>query len=318
MNQEQMRQHVSRLNHADDIATNIEYLDLYIQCIYDIVVKHHSDEVYSYPKSDAKMILQMMFSKLIHLKKILEGVEFVNREGRTLLKSIIDPTVVTSLVRNIYEQVCLFNIIYDTPDSEEKMKIVYYLWVSAGLKYRQRFETVVTNDENRKKVEMEKEQIEKLKNAIEETQIYKDLDEINKNKIQAKLKEKDYKIKIENGNVRFLSWQDISQEFITKSNMFDKMYTYFSLYAHPSQVSVFQFGEMFRVGDEAFKGLTVFNIRLCLALMSIFLGDYIRAFPEVKVTFENRPEIDQIMLNFYNRMLRGDEKSISDLWQKLG
>jgi len=318
MNQEQMREEVMRFNQANDIATNAKFLDLYIQCFFDIVTKHHQDEVRSYPKADAKMILQMLFSKLIHLRKILEGVTFVNKEGKQLINPIIDPTIVTSLVRSIYEQVCLFNLIYDSTDTEEKMNIVYYLWVSAGLKYRQRFEGVVTTAKNQKKVEEEKKEIEKLKEAIENTQTYKDLDERNQNKIQTKLREKDYKIKIEGGNVRFLSWQDISKEFITKSNFFDRMYTYFSLYAHPSQVSVFQFGEMFKVGDEAFKGITVFNIRLCLALMSVFIGDYLRLFPEVKTTFEDRPEIDQIMLNFYNRMLRGDEKSISEVWKKLG
>jgi len=311
-----MKEEIIRFTTADDIATNIEFLELYIQCFSDIVEKHQLDEVESGLKADAKMILQMLFSKLIHLRKILEGVTFINKEGKQLINPIIDATIVITLVRSIYEQVCLFNLIYDSTDDEEKRNLVYYLWVSAGLKSKQRFKDDATTPENKEKVEEDKKKIEELKLAIEDMQTYKDLDASNQGKIQKQL-QKDFKVKIEGGNVRILSWQDISKEFMTKSDFFDNMYKYFSLHAHPSQVSVSQFADMFEVGNEGFKGITVFNIKLCVALMSSFIGDYIRLFPEVKTTFENRPEIDQIMLNFYNRVLRGDEKSISEVWKKL-
>lgn len=316
--QEQLRKEFLRLNDANDINTNIEYLDFFIQCYFDIVVNHHDDELYSQAEADAKMLLQMMFTKFIHLRKILEGVRFTDNKGIPLINSIIDPTIVSSLVRNIYETVCLFNLVYATPDSEDKKIILYNLWVIAGLKYRQRFSSIVTTQENQEKADREKKQIERYIQEIKATKLYQELDEKNQNKILNKIKEKDFKIKIEENQVRFLSWQDISTEFITKSHAFEKMYTYLSLSSHPSNVSVFQFADMFKKEGEAYKGISVFNLRYCIKLASIFLADFVIFFPATKSTFENRSEFDQIMLNFFNRMFRGDEKSISEVWKKLG
>jgi len=316
--QEQLRNEVTRFINADDIATNREYMDFFITCFHDLILKHRINEEDSYEKEDAKMILQMMFSKFIHLRKFLEGVTFLSKEGKQIIKPFIDPTILISLVRNIYEMVCLFNIVYDATDSDEKSNIVYSLWRSSGLKYRQRFSEIATTEENKKKVKEEQEEIENIKHQIEATEYYKNLDEKNQKKIQTILKEKDYKVKLEDDEVRFLSWQQISEEFISKSNIFKDMYTYFSLYAHPSHVSVFQFADMFRVEKEDFKGITVFNLRFCFAMGSIFLGDLIRLFPEMKATFEGLSEKEQILLNFYNRMLRDDDKSINEAWKLLG
>lgn len=318
MTQEQLRQEVMRFVEANDIPTNIRYLDYFIQCFYDLVAKHHEDVLYTQAEADAKIVLQMMFSKLIHLRKLFEGVTFINKEGTQLINPIIDPTIISSLVRNVYETVCMFNIVYDVPDTKDKKKILYNLWVIAGLNYRQRFSKIIKNPENTLKAEEEKEKIEILTREIKETQLYKDLDAVNKSKIDTKIKKKDYKIKIKDNKVNYLDWQKISDNFISKSDMFGNMYTYFSLYSHPSNVSVFQFADMFSPKDEAFKRIAIFNLRLCLALSSIFLSDFLRLFPSTMPTFENRSDIEQIILNFFNRMFRGDEKSISQMWEKLG
>jgi hypothetical protein len=318
MKQEELRQEVLRLSDANDIPTNIEYLDYFIQCFFDLVVYHRQDKLKMEGEADAKIILQMMFSKLIHLKKLLGGVHFTNKKGQQLTDTIIDPTVVTSLVRTIYETVCLFNIVYAVPNTADKRKILYYLWVSSGLNYQQEFSPAYASEAKKKKVAEDKKKIASLKKAIEDTEQYKALDKYNQNKIQLELRDKDFKIKIENNTVRCLSWQKISKEFITKSDVFDKIYTYFSLHTHPSNVSVLQFANMFREEEDTFKRITVFNLRFCLALSSIFLSDFIRLFPATLSTFEKRSDIEQIMLNFFNRMLREDNKSISDVSERLG
>jgi hypothetical protein len=106
---------------------HVMYLDYFIQCFFDLVEKHHEDALKTQGEADAKIVLQMMFSKLIHLRKIFEGVSFYNSEEKQLINHIIDPTIVSSLVRSIYETVCTFNIVYDVPDTENKRKILYNL-----------------------------------------------------------------------------------------------------------------------------------------------------------------------------------------------
>lgn len=165
---------------------------------------------------------------------------------------------------------------------------------------------------------MRKSNLQHVKKIIEDTSLYKKLDSKNQQRIQTRLKTKDFKIKIEGKKVRCLDWQQISREFSTKSDLFDQMYRYFSLYAHPSNVSVFQFADFFSKKSEVFKKKTVLNITYGIALSSIFLADYISLFPNVQNTFEARSILHQSLLNFYNYLLRGEERSINDTWKKLG
>ena len=175
----------------------------------------------------------------------------------------------------------------------------------------------MNNAENQKKLTDEESTIEKLAKSIEETNLFKSLDETNQKKIRTKLKQKDFKIRIDGKQVKYLDWQNISNEFATEADLFEKMYNFFSLYAHPSYISVFQYGEMFDSAEKHYQRFTLLNVRFCIALASVFLGDYVRQFPEVKVTIEKRSDLEQIMLNFFNRKLRGDSKSFSEVWRKL-
>lgn len=40
-------------------------------------------------------------------------------------------------------------------------------------------------------------------------------------------------------------------------------------------------------------------------------------FPSVKETFEKLSLRDQVVINFYNKMMRGDEYSINEKWKEL-
>lgn len=318
MNLSEVREEIVRLNFTRDIETATEYLEFFIQCLYDIIMNHKKGATDSDLELNARLILQMIFSKLIHLNKLLEGVGFTNKKGTQLINPILDPTIITTLVRSIYEQVCLFNLIYSSTDSKDKRTLVFQLWQSSGLKYRQRFAKKAKSPENIEKARQEKAQIVKIEEDILSNPVYLALNEKNQNKIQGKLKNMDFKIKIEDMTVRYLNWQEISAEFSKEHGFFDTMYTYFSLYTHPSYVSVFQFRDMFSVEGEEFKEITEFNLRRCLALISLFLKDYITFFPDVINTFQDRDILDQVILDFYNRMLRGEEYAINEAWKEMG
>ena len=98
-------------------------------------------------------------------------------------------------------------------------------------------------------------------------------------------------------------------------DIFDNIYTYFSLYAHPSEVAVFQFESMFSTENEEFIQLTLTNMKYCFSLMSVFVADYINMFPQVKDTFEKLDIYKQIAINAHNKMLRDDAYSINDAWK---
>jgi predicted transcriptional regulator with HTH domain len=314
MDKQELRDYCQSLWAVDSIDKCMKLMNIFHEFFFLVIQKHHEDKVYTQPKADAKMILQMMFTKSMHINKLLGSVGFKSKQGGKL-NPIIDPTVIASLVRNLYETVCLFHLIYMHPDSTEKHSIVYQLWVSSGLKYRQRFNaTLPTSVE---KLEQEAKVVESIKKQIEGQDYFKSLTEQNQKKILNKLKDKDYKICFEGDEVKFLSWQAVSETMNLKNDLFDQIYTYFSLYSHPSNVAMFQFENMFSKEDEAFKSLTTTSMKYCFTLLSIFIADYIKVFPQIQETYNAQEIQDQILMNFHNHMMRDEKFSINDSWKAL-
>ena len=308
---EELREECSRLFACDSIHDSYELIDIYSELLFNIIRNHHDEAVYTQADADAKIVVQMMLTKSLHLRSAVNGITYQSKDGTTLNK-IIDPTIVASLIRNIYETVGMFNLIYRTTKTKDEKTILYFLWVHAGLKYRQRFEPAIISDENRKKMEHEKKEMERIVQIIEETELYKKLDEKNQGKIKTKLKDRDYLIRINDTEVEFLSWQELTSVMGIKDGRLDNMYTYFSLYSHPSNVAVFQFADLFKKEDESFLKMTNFNLKNYFNLMSIFISDYIKLFPSVQKSFDSMDIRDQIVINFFSTFMRGDSYSIND------
>jgi hypothetical protein len=318
MTQTELRVKLMSFINSNTLEERLEYLNLFIDCFLKIILNHHREQVYSYAERDAKMILQMMTTKLTHLRKILVTPEVQPNNVHSSLDKIIDPTVVASMIRNIYETVCLFHLIFINTKTKEERDLIYYLWVTAGLNYRQRFAPIATSPYNQEKQKEEKKDIESYIDGIRKSDLFKQLNEKDQNKILNKVKEKDYKIEFENGKINFLSWANIAGKFGSDPSFFEPLYTFFSLYSHPSQVAVFQFSQMFNKESKEYLNLTIYNIGFCFSLCSIFLADFIHVFPTARKTFEEFEDVEQIILDSYNRTLRGRKFSINKCWKKLG
>jgi hypothetical protein len=314
MNKESLKTECTRLFRVNTITDCIDLLDIYSECLFQIVQNHHDEPVYTYHEADAKIVLQMILTKVLHLKNNIIGVSYISKDGARLNK-IIDPTIVASLTRNIFETVGLFNLIYRYADNPDETYITYLLWVHSGLVYRQRFEGVITSEESRLKFEKEKEELESIKSAIEKTELYSKLDEKNKTKIQNRLREKEYLIRFEGTNVIFMHWHQLIETMRIKAGLLENIYTYFSQYSHPSNVSIFQFQHMFDRGEEAFLDITIFNLKIAFFMFSLFIADYIHFFPQVQKTFDALNIRDQIVIDFYNKSARGGDYQINDSWK---
>jgi len=317
MELEQLRLEYVRLSRCPNIEDSFDLLNIYADYFLQTVRNHQTEPVATVADRDARMVNQMMLTKVLHIRQVVNGVSFTSSDG-TILNEIIDPTIVAALIRNVYETVSMFNLIYRHTKTEEEKLILYNLWAIAGLNYRQKFESVITTPENEQKLKDEKQHIDNLVLEIEKSTLYIGLDQKDKDKIQSKIKEKDYKIRFDNNKVVFLHWQELCTTMGVKFGLFDKIYTYFSLYSHPSNVAVFQFGEMFYNEDKAFLGLTNYNLKNLFVLLSIFIADYIHLFPNVLTTFESQPLINQLVINGQNKLLRDYEYSINDTWKQLG
>lgn len=311
---EKLRAECSRLFACETMADSYELMGVYAELLFQIVKRHHEEPVYTQADADAKMVLQMMLTKTLHLRSIVTGISYQAQDGTTLNK-IIDPTIVACLIRNLYETVAMFNLIYRNTKTPDEKTILYSLWVHSGLQYRQRFETVITTEENKQKADEEKKSIEQLIKIIEATDLYKNLDEKNQGKVKTRLKEKEYLMMFNGNEAVFLHWQELTKVMQVREGLFEKLYTYFSLYSHPSNVSVFQFADMFKLGNEEFPRMVNFNLKHYFTLTSLFIADYIKLFPTVQKTYDSMSVRDQIVINFHNTFLRGQDFSINDSWQ---
>ncbi|MBI3258781.1 MAG: hypothetical protein HYZ54_04805 [Ignavibacteriae bacterium] len=321
MTKENLRIECERLFSCKTINDCNEMLDIYAEFLLKAIINHKDETIYSDADYDAKIIVQMMLTKVLHLKNVVSGISFRTKDGLRL-ERIIDPTIVASFIRNIYETTAMFNLIYiHTKDKDEKT-ILYSLWVHAGLKYRQRFENIITSIENKQKHEEEKIMIEKIIIKINGTQLYNKLNQINKDKIKEKLKKKDYFIEFAGTEVNFLSWKDLVGIMGVKEGLLDHLYTHLSFNSHPSNVSVFQFDSMFKDGEAEFIRLTNTNLQTAffmfsIFMFSIFIADYVKLFPTIMSTYEKIDLRDQIVIDFHNFFLRGNEYSINDSWRKV-
>ena len=294
-----------------------ETLTVFSNFMLNVVRKHHFDKVESFADGEARIVFQMMMTKLLHLQSLLDGVTFSSSDG-VILNNIIDPTVVGTVVRNLYETTGMFNTIFRFQDNKEKKLISYNLWVIAGLSYRQNLLKESTSPIIIAKRTAELANIETLKNEILATDTYRNLDKKNQDLILNRIQRKEYLIKIENNKVEHLNWQSLTKTMGIKGNLFNSVYNHFSLSSHPSNVSVFQFGEMFSNTDRPFIELTMFNIKYSTIFISIFIADYINLFPQIKTTFEEYPIFEQILINQNNRLFREDNYSINESWKAVG
>lgn len=309
MEKAQLRIEALRLLRCETQKDCLDVVEIYLNFLFLIIRDHQMDEVDTLAKAEARIINQMVFTKLAQLRETVKGIDFHYED--THLNRIIDPTIVASNTRNIFETVGLFNLIYVNTKTADEQLILYNLWVHSGLKYRQRFENLAQSNENKEKIDSEKKQIESLIKEIKDTNLYKSLNAKNQGKIDTKIKEKDYKIRFNGTDVEFLSWQDLIKPLGVKTGMLDTIYNYFSLYTHPTNVAVFQFSAMFKNEDKAWIELSTFNLKIAIMLTSVFIADYISFFPKVKESFEKLGIREQIAINWQNTFLRSEEYSIN-------
>jgi hypothetical protein len=312
MNKEKLREEFTRLRVFENELLDI-YLEYFLKSIQDFQIKGDTPR----HLRDAILVNQMLFTKVGHLKQLITGIEFTSKTGAKL-KKIIDPTVVASVVRTIFETVGMFNHIYIQTKSDEERIIIYNLWAIAGLNYRQKFAGSLTMPENIQKAKEELDQINILKDQIEQMNLFKGLSQRDRERIYDKIGRKEYNIRFEKGFVKGVGgFQEFIENSGVRPRLMDNMYTHFSLNSHPSNVAVFQFGDMFQANDPKFFELTNFNVKNAVYLLSIFVADYIRLFPELINTFNNQPLIDQIIINFSNSFMRGEEFDINKAYESL-
>lgn len=317
MTLQELRKAFDRLSHPETLLDAFEVLNFYNEFYLRATNFQREENPKNHIEDEARLLLQMMLSKTLHLKNIIEGVNFTTTNGITL-NNIVDPTIVASIVRNVYETTGMFNLIFRINKLGDERIIAYNLWVISGLKYRQRFANIITQEKNKAKIEKEQKTIDDYIQQIENTELYKRLNEKNKNKIHNQIKQKEYFIHFKGDDVIISNWATLYLTMGAKKEFFENIYTFFSFSTHPSNVAVFQFRDMYLPESKGFIGMTLFNLQYYFMLGAIFIADYITLFPSSINIFNSMPLLNQIIINFNNTFARRDEFLINDSYKALG
>jgi hypothetical protein len=317
LNTEKLRNDYQRLGQCKDINDCFEIIDIYSNFLLLVIEKHYPTLSKNEIDKHGSIIVQMILMKLQHLRQVIQGVNTSSSTGFSI-NDIIDPAIVAGLVRNLYETVGIFNLLYLKAKTDDEKLIAHNLWKISGLKYRQKFKTINTTFETNEKIIEEQKLIENLTEGIKQTNLFLSLTSKNQNKIFTRIETKEYMISFDKtSNITCHTFSEIPKILGIKGEILKEIYTYFSLYSHPSFVSVFQFSAMFQTADKAFIQLTTFNLKNLFVLTSAFIADYIKAYPIVLETFNNLPIQNQNAINCHNTMARGIEYSINDCYLSL-
>jgi len=296
---------------------------MYKEVLFQFLYKHQNTEESTLSEINARLVIQMMFSKLAHLEESSHGISFTSSDGH-VLNNITDPILISSSVRAFFETVGMFHVIWVSPQTKEEKLILHSLWAVAGLNYRQKFvkpslELDPDKSEAAKKIrriniakgEEEKKFLEDLIAGIKSTELYQNQPVGGKVAIDNAIKNKVYYILFKDGVANSLpGFQGLMNNTGVESELLGQLYTYFSLSAHPSYVSVFQFSGLFEVDSDNNFNHVQHNLFSAFRMIAIFIADYIKVFPEVMETFKNFGIVERSVIYHINRELRGEDYDI--------
>lgn len=295
-----------KLINVEGIDTARRYIDIFLEFYIAVICKYHYDDVETQREADARILFQMFFSKALHFKHMLEGVEY--QGGQLRMNSLVDPTLLFTLVRNQYECLCVFELINVIPNSDDQKNFLSLMHQISGLKYRQRFVEQATLQDNIKKLRLESIEINQDIHLVLSSSVFKKLHHKYKDKVKRWIKDKEYQLYFRNDNeIEKLGWKDFADKFGMKKELVDNLYAYFCMNAHPSYSSVMQFRDAFAKEKPEFVNLALFASHIFLVFLSVFLVDYMRMFPSVVIDFSKLDGDKKMLLTAFNDFFREEK-----------
>lgn len=298
---------VQKFIQLDTIDDCKQYLRVMLDFYFDVIKSPEGRKATSYIEDDRNIWMQTLFSEGFHFLSLLDGVGY--NKGIDRLNPIVDPSVLFSVARRIYESVIAFEILFVIPDSEDKKAILYNLFMAHGLSERLKNIDEEMRSHNPERVAEEQKDIDECLREIEGTDLYSELDQQTKNIIKNAFGKKFRYIFKEDNSLEFVNYDDADILLRIKNNMLKGTYSYFSLHGHPSYVSIFQFRDAFNNDSRADISLMAPHATQCvLAFMSFFIVDYMKLVPEIKTMFDKFEEPRRFAIGMYEDAMRGEMK----------
>lgn len=323
-------EHYLRLSQPKTHGDSLEAYQLVLDSgmyLSQAVHKYLPQEVRNKFIDDALILFQMTIAKGIAVLNIANPINYYNSIGDFSLPDFVDPMAIASLVRPQYEAFTNFNNIFNSTDDKDAKEFLYDVWVIAGLKERRRFYVEPTDEKLKKmsdvqrktalghkvKAQDELKIIESLLEKVHKNPFYTGLNEKQKAILDDQLKGRVFQFILSDGRMVKKSWLDMFLKTGARE-VFMPMYSLMSMLTHPSNVSVFQYAQMF----DDYENVQSAKILLKMSekIMCFFIADYCRYIPKAREEYQKLPEMNKVIIETANKSMRDFDFELSDTLDK--
>jgi len=298
---------VQKLIKMETIDDCKQYMKVMLDFYFDVIMSPSGRKASSYIEDDRNLWLQTMFSKGCQFVSLLDGVGY--SKGISHLNPIIDFSILFTIARSAYESLIVFELLFVLPKTEEQQTIVYNLFMAHGLSERLKDLDEDVKRNNQARVQNEQNDIEECQKTIEGTELYKTLDKQTKATIDNALRNGKYRYLFQEDNTMvFVHYKEAYKLLRVKENLFDSIYSFFSLHGHPSYLSLIQFRDAFKDEYRADIDMSKHATQCIISFMSIFIVDYMKLNSEVKTMYDKLEEPRRFAIGMYEDAMRGEKK----------
>lgn len=284
------------------LVESVVYLDFMINFYFKVMCSLKNLRFDNLFRAQMSTTLQMMFTKGKSMRSLLNG--FSHSEGNIRINCFADHTILFTLVRAAYEQLCAFELVYMIPNTEDKKIILENAYVAAAQVNRLKMFTEEALCSNPEKARMVEQDIEECKNDIRNTILYQSLTEKEQKGLEEQIfKKGEYRIVFtEDGKLKFVGWDEIRKYCKLSTSTLHGVYKYACNMAHPSYMGLCQFYESYKEGE--IENLNQTAVMQMIGILSVFIMDFLKAFPEVEYVYLNLDEESKFMVRMYSEGFR--------------
>jgi len=297
-----------RMLRPESIEDRIEYLDFMSDFYFKVMIALDG-VVFKDPfRAEMTSSLQMMFTKAKAMLQLIDGIS--HRHGIVNLSSKADHTILFTLVRSAYEQLCVFELVYGIPDSDEKRKLMENIYAATAEVNRLKFFTKDSLERNKGKLKEAEQIIESCKSEIHESSLYQSLSAKEQTELdKVVFKKGEYQIVFpKEGGVRtHVGWDDVRDYCRLRTDALHGVYKFACNMAHPSYLALIQFYEAYKEGviDE----LNSTAVMQMTAIMSVYIMDFLEEYTEAKHIYDGLDEESKFVVRMYSEVFRNGSKA---------
>ncbi len=289
-------------------AGRLGYLEYMIDFYFKVMMALGNVGFKSQFRAQMTSSLQMMFTKGKSMRTLLDG--YSHKCGNVALCSQADHTVLFTIVRAAYEQLCAFELLYMIPDTDDKRIILENAYVAAAQVNRLKAFTEEALSRYQEEAAETRRDIECCKAEIQNTGLYQSLTEKEKTKLEETIfKKGEYQIIFtkEGKLIAHVGWDQIRDYCFLNTDALHGVYRFACNMAHPSYLGLIQFHEAYKEG--AISELNYTALTQLIAIMSVYIMDFLKAYPEAKHVYDELDDESQFMVRMYSECFRNSSES---------